>query len=117
MDLCSNSIIFDVYARYHNYTLENAILCKLANNKMFRDSDLFSILTGLIDVGCRVAQALDKPYHGLFRTDRIYLSTDGFIKVYPFRLAQPNLIAQQTLEETSNGSEIEVNQSHNKQHV
>lgn len=73
---------------------------------MFRDADLFYIVMGLADVGCRMGQVLDKPYVGLFRTDRIYLSTDGFIKIYPFRLAQPSLMTQQSLEETSNGSEV-----------
>ena len=100
MDLCSNSILFDVYARYHNYTLENAIQCKISNNKMFRDADLFYIMMSLIEVALRVSQILDRNYLGLFRTDKIYLSTDGYIKIYPFRLAQSNLIAQQSLEET-----------------
>jgi len=116
MDLCSNSILFDVYARYHNYTLENAIHCKIANNKMFRDADLFYIMMALIDVGARVSKVLDKPYYGFFKTEKIYLSTDGFIKIYPFRLAQANLMTQQSLEETSNGSELEAGQTHNKHH-
>lgn len=67
---------------------------------MFRDADLFYIMMSLIEVGSRVAQALDKNYFGLFRTDKIYLSTEGFIKIYPFRLAQMNLIAHHSLEET-----------------
>lgn len=67
---------------------------------MFRDADLFYIMMSLVEVGYRVAQVLDKNYLGLFRTDKIYLSTDGYIKIYPLRLVQSNFIAHQSMEET-----------------
>jgi len=67
---------------------------------MFRDADLIYIMMSLIEVAIRVSQVLDRNYLGLFRTDKIYLSTEGFIKIYPFRLVQSNLMTQQSLEET-----------------
>jgi hypothetical protein len=41
-------LVLDAYARYHNYTLDHAILCKLHNRKMFTDADLLYIFISLV---------------------------------------------------------------------
>ena len=53
---------------------------------MFRDADLYYILMSLVDVGSKINQIKNIPYLGLFRANKIYLSTEGFIKIYPFKI-------------------------------
>lgn len=91
LELCSNSICFDAYAKYHNYTLENAINCKRALNKNFREADLLYVLTCLTSVLSRFNKVCGDHYKGVFQSDKVYLSTEGYIKMYPFHLrSQPN---------------------------
>jgi hypothetical protein len=75
---------------------------------MFRDSDLVYVLSSLIEVGALMAANTKRLYLGVFKANRIYLSTEGFIKIYPFRVHTPSIISQQSLAETSQESDIEV---------
>jgi hypothetical protein len=59
-------------------------------------------------VATTFAEVLGRNNLGVFRTGRIYLSTEGYIKVYPYQLNAQNLMTHQSLEETCNGSELEV---------
>lgn len=43
-------------------------------------------MTSLIGVGSKINQFLGKEYIGIFRSYKIYLSTEGYIKVYPVEL-------------------------------
>jgi hypothetical protein len=95
IELCSNTLEFDSYARYHNYTLEDAIDCKLNREKHFKEADLFYIMINLLQVGEKLNNILGKTYKGLFKVYKVYLSTEGYVKLYPFQLmaiAGPNLI-------------------------
>ncbi len=106
IDLCSNTLEFDSYGRYHNYTLENAIACKLEREKHFKEADLFYIMDSLLKVGDKLNNILGKSYKGLFKPYKVYLSTEGYVKMYPFQLvgiAGNSLIHLQE-DVTSNGS-------------
>lgn len=86
IDLCSNTLEFDSYGRYHNYTLEEAIGCKVDKQRHFKEADLFYIMTSLLQVGEKLNNILGKSYKGLFKPYKVYLSTEGYIKIYPFQL-------------------------------
>lgn len=73
---------------------------------MFRDSDLLYVLTSLIEVGALMAANTKRLYLGVFKTNRIYLSTEGFIKIYPFRVHTLATMSQQSLAETSQESDL-----------
>lgn len=75
---------------------------------MFRDSDLLYVLISLSEVGVLMAANSKRLYLGVFKAFRIYLSTEGFIKIYPFRINTLTTISQQSLEETSQESEIDL---------
>ena len=111
-ELCSNSLEFDSYARYHNYTLENAIECKQAREKHFKEADLLYIMGSLLHVGEKINSILGKSYRALFKTYKIYLSTEGYVKLYPFQLvgiANNSLIRTQEDLATNSSMEVEVN--------
>jgi hypothetical protein len=108
-NMCTQTTVLNSYARYHNYTLKDAIACKLRCAKMFRDEDLLYMFIALSGVGSLLHMALEHNYIGAFKADRVYLSTEGYVKVYPFRLARPNTAVSQ--DETSNGSDLGVNMS------
>lgn len=76
----------DSYARYHNYTIEDGIKCKRKNTKMFRDCDLLYIFNCLVEVGNKVSALTGNTYLGMFQSHRLFFSTEGFLKVYPFKL-------------------------------
>ena len=97
--------VIDAYARYHNYTLRHALHCKQKNQKMFRDADLLYILDSLAAAAHTLTPPdLHHPYQGLFRDHRVFLSTEGFLKVYPFRLHTSPHASQLSLAETSQES-------------
>ena len=75
LDLCSKTICFDSFARYHNYTLDQAIRCKLEANRQFKEGDLLYVLGNLLTVGQRLAAVMGKGYRGVFRAQNIFLST------------------------------------------
>lgn len=68
----------------------------------------------LLQVGEKVNNILGKSYKGLFKTYKVYLSTEGYIKLYPFQLvgiAGNSLIRiqEENLTNSSSLQEVEVN--------
>ena len=100
-DLCSKAAIIDVYARYHNYTLENAIKCKATQQKLFRDGDLLYLLDSLAAAAHKLDQAGLQHYLGTFKDNKVYISTEGFLKLYPFRVYSSPHGSQLSLASTS----------------
>ena len=90
MDLCSRTVCFDSYAIYHNYTLKQAIQCKIEANRQFKEEDLLYVMGNLLTVGDKITSVMGPGYRGLFRASNIFLSFEGYIKVYPFTLVPIN---------------------------
>ena len=90
----------ECYSRYHNYTLHNAINNKRNCRKMFKDGDLVYIFSSLADAAHRISEHTDNNYLGLFKATKVFLSTEGFVKLYPFRICQQNLTSQLNHSET-----------------
>lgn len=44
------------------------------------------IMGNLLQVGEKINSTLGKSYKGLFKAYKVYLSTEGYIKLYPFQL-------------------------------
>ncbi len=65
---------------------------------MFRDGDLLYIFSSLVDVASKVSTVLERHFIGLFRANKVYLSTEGYIKIYPFRLMAQSTNSSHTLE-------------------
>ena len=67
----------------------------------------------LLQVGEKLNNILGKNYKGLFKLYKVYLSTEGYIKIYPFQLFGIGGIHQVKLQEdavtNSDNVEIEVN--------
>ena len=40
----------------------------------------------LLQVGEKINSVLGKSYRAIFKTYKVYLSTEGYVKVYPFQL-------------------------------
>ena len=100
---------FDSYARYHNYTLQQAIRCKIEAGKQFKEADLLYVMGNLLTVGDKVVSVMGPGYRGLFKAHNIFLSTEGYVKVYPFTLNPINSIAalEDTSQSVSSNSEYE----------
>jgi hypothetical protein len=75
VSLCSDAIIVESYARYHNYTLHNAINNKKKCRKMFKDGDLMYVFSSLADAAQRISKYTDSNYLGLFKATKVFLST------------------------------------------
>lgn len=43
-------------------------------------------MSSLIGVGSKITVILGKGFKGIFKTYKIYLSTEGYIRMYPFHL-------------------------------
>lgn len=43
-------------------------------------------MSSLLGVGSKIAAILGKGFKGIFKTFRVYLSTEGYIRMYPFHL-------------------------------
>lgn len=43
-------------------------------------------MLNLLQVGEKITNTLGKTYKGLFKAYKVYLSTEGYIKLYPFQL-------------------------------
>ena len=84
--MCSETIVIDHYAKFYNYTLVNAIENKKNRRKMFRNEDLLYIMGSMVDIALILQEKSSQEYWNLFRSDKVFLSTEGFIKVYPFRI-------------------------------
>lgn len=84
--MCIQKISLNIYAKYYNYTLEMAVLSKLKRNLRFREVDLLYILVCLLSIGRAVSEVIGRQYCGWFSLNNIYLSPEGFVKVYPFPL-------------------------------
>lgn len=93
MELCSNLLCFDVYAKYHNFNLIDAIHSKINHKKNFPEPNLLYILLCLVSAGVKFKDAGGKQYFGVFKCDKVYLTTEGYIKIYPFHLPSINAIA------------------------
>jgi hypothetical protein len=68
----------------------------------------------LLQVGGKINNILGKSYKGLFKAYKVYLSTEGYIKIYPFQLvgiAGNNLIhiQEDLVTNSSSLQEVEVN--------
>jgi hypothetical protein len=53
---------------------------------MFKEADLLYIFCSMADVAARIAEYSSELYFGVFKASRLFLSTEGFVKVYPFRI-------------------------------
>lgn len=76
--------MLDLYASYYNHTLENTIDIKLKRSLRFKEGDLFYILDSLLSVASIMHEKLGKIYTGLFSLKDVFISPDGFIKIYPY---------------------------------
>lgn len=62
------------------------------------------IFSSLTDAAQRISEHTDCNYMGLFKATKVFLSTEGFIKIYPFRICQQNMISQLNHSETEYSS-------------
>lgn len=85
--MCIKKMTLDLFATYYNYTLLRAVVGKARRELSFKDSDLMYILESLVSVGQAVQQHTHSQYTGWFGDlDQVYLSPEGFVKIYPFPL-------------------------------
>ena len=61
---------------------------------MFKNSDLLYIFISMVDVANRVSENTSEIYLGLFKANKIFLSTEGFVKLYPFKINQNATMSQ-----------------------
>lgn len=69
-----------VYTNYYNFTLSMAIAKKKATRNNFSEADLLYLLHSLLDA--LTALRRNGLLFGMFRTDSIYLSPEGHLKLY-----------------------------------
>jgi hypothetical protein len=43
-------------------------------------------MSSLLGVGNKIATILGKGFKGIYKAHKIYLSTEGYIRIYPFHL-------------------------------
>lgn len=68
------------YSNYYNFTLAQAIQKKKMTRNNFTEADLLYIMHSLVDIITYLRQY--KISFGLFRSDSVYLSPEGHVKVY-----------------------------------
>lgn len=68
------------YSNYYNFTLAQAIQKKKMTRNNFTEADLLYIMHSLVDIITYLRQY--KIAFGLFRSDSVYLSPEGHVKVY-----------------------------------
>ncbi len=84
--MCIQKLHLDIYAKYYNYTLHMAIDSKIKRLKRFREGDLVYILFALLSVGRTYESILSNQFCGWFNLNNVYMTPEGFVKVYPFPL-------------------------------
>jgi hypothetical protein len=43
-------------------------------------------MASLLQVGEKISSVLGKSYRAIFKPYKVYLSTEGYVKIYPFQL-------------------------------
>lgn len=76
------------YCNYYNFTLAQAIQKKKTTRNYFTEADLLYIMHSLVDTIAYLRQY--KLAFGLFRTDSVYLSPEGHVKLYLLDLDAEN---------------------------
>jgi hypothetical protein len=82
--MCIKKLTLEIYTRYYNHTLEMAISRKLARSKRFKEADVCYVLRSLLDVWKHISDEIDGKYVSLFNLNNVYLSPEGYVKMYPF---------------------------------
>ena len=82
--MCIKKISLEIYTRYFNHTLEMAIDKKLIRNRRFKEADIIYVFKGLLDIWRHISEELNNKYVQLFDIRNIYLTPEGYIRVYPF---------------------------------
>ena len=83
-EMCIKKICLQIYTKYYNHTLEMAIDKKIKRNKRFRESDVVYVFKSLLDIWKFVAEEVNQKYTALFHIKNIYLTPEGYVRVYPF---------------------------------
>jgi hypothetical protein len=86
MDMCIQKLNLDIYAKYYNYTLDMAVEAKLKKFLRFREADLVYILISLLSIGKAFDLMVNSQASGWFSLNNIYITPEGFVKIYPFPL-------------------------------
>ena len=60
------------------------ILRKLKRNKRFKEADLFYVLMSLLAIWRHLTKQVNGKYIALFNLRNVYLSPEGYVKMYPF---------------------------------
>lgn len=84
--MCIQKLHLDIYAKYYNYTLEMAVKSKFKNEKKFRQADLYYVLSSLLSVSQMMNGIIGSQPCNWFKINRIFISPEGTIKIYPFPL-------------------------------
>ena len=82
--MCIKKISLEFYTRYYNHTLEMAIMKKVERNRRFKEADIFYVFRALLDIWKHISEELNGKYVELFNLKNVYLSPEGFVKMYPF---------------------------------
>lgn len=61
-----------------------AIHRKLKRNKRFKEADFFYVLASLLHIWKHINQFLTHKYVELFNIKNVFLSPEGYVKMYPF---------------------------------
>lgn len=61
-----------------------AIERKITRGKCFKEGDIFYVLKSLVDIWKYISDHLHNKYVTLFNIKNVYLSPEGYVKMYPF---------------------------------
>lgn len=76
------------YCSYYNFTLAQAIAKKKATKNAFSEGDLLYMMHAMVDVVCYLKG--NELVFGQFRTESVYLSPEGHLKLYLLEIDPQN---------------------------
>ena len=82
--MCIKKIGLEIYTRYYNHTLEMAIMRKINRVRRFKEADVFYVAKSLLDIWSHISEVMNGRYVQLFNLKNVYLSPEGYVKMYPF---------------------------------
>lgn len=82
--MCIKKLALEIYTKYYYHSLEYAISRKLELNRRFKEADLFYVFNCLLEIWNNLNDVLYNKHIDLFNLKNVFLSPEGYVKMYPF---------------------------------
>ncbi len=82
--MCIKDTKVHTFCNYYNFTLKQAIEKKKVRDSRFSESELIYIMSSLLDLALFLKN--NSIVFGDYRSDKIFLSPEGYVKVYTIEI-------------------------------